>query len=690
MLFSRAWLADYVELPTAATEFAPRLTFAGFPVERITRWQADAVLDVEITSNRPDCMCHVGLARELAVLLDRPLRLPPSAVAAGGGSAKAVAAVVVEEGERCPRYVARVVRGVRVGESPGWLRERLEAIGLRSVNNVVDVTNYVLWETGQPLHAYDLARLAGGRIVVRQARAGERLTTLDGVERELSGGDLVIADAERPVGLAGVIGGEDSSVSAATVDLLLEGAHFEPRTVRRTARQFALHTDASHRFERGVDPEGCATAVARAAALIVELAGGQLVGEAIDVRSRPTPQRLGRLELARLDRFAGVATPAAEVERILRCLGFVLAPLPPAAGAPAWEVSVPSWRLADFAPRPDGSVYPADFYEEVLRISGLERIPAALPAIPGADAPRTELQRQRDRVRATLVAGGYAEAINFSFLAAEADRSLPTLRPDAAPIRIVNPLSERYAVMRRSLLPNLVESALLNRRRGRSGVRLFEVATVFFPPVREGELPHQPEHLGLVCGGHLGTPWDRELDLDLFDLKGAIASVTEALGRGVRERPAQLPGLLPGIAAELLGAGDEVIGFLGEVADAEGGPLFVAELSLPALTAHGQPRPSDIVLPSRLPSISADFTLTHRLSVPWSEIEAAIIAVAPSELASFRLKVRYAGPEVPAGAVNTTITFLYNVRDRSLTQEEVNARQQTLSRELEQRFGWRG
>jgi phenylalanyl-tRNA synthetase beta chain len=713
MLFSRRWLAAYVELPAAAAELTRRLTLGGFNVERVEavpgppgnaaataaaatpEAAADLVLDVEVTSNRPDCMCHLGLAREIAVLLDHPLTPPRTRLEEAPERAADAAAVDVEDPAGCPVFVARVISGVRIGPSPEWLRRRLEAIGVRAINNVVDATNFVLWELGQPLHAYDLARLAGRRIVVRRARPGEGLVTLDGVRRELDPEILVIADAERPVGLAGIMGGSDSEVTAGTTDLLLEGAHFDRRAVRSGARRLGMHTDASHRFERGADPAACEPAAARAAALIAELAGGRVLAGAVVRRAAPVARRHGRLELARLVRFAGAEVTAAEVERILRGLGFELTPAAAPSG-PAWEVTVPSWRLYDFEPRPGGTVYEADLFEEVLRIVGFDRIPAALPAIPGSDGGRTPLQQARDRARRSLAAAGYAEAINFSFLDPHADAAFPSLRPGTAPLALANPLSERYSVLRRSLVPGLVESARLNRRRGAPAVRLFEIASVFFEVPGAATLPDQPEHVGLVAGGRLGSPWDRELDLDFFDLKGVVETLAASLGARLAARPAALPGLLAGNAAELLltnggtaGGGGEVVGYLGRLDREEGFPLFVAELSLSALAGRAETAAPRVEIPSRYPGVSADLTLTHAQTVPWAEIERAIAAAAPPDLVSFRLEDRYVGPGVPAGAVNSTITFLYNARDRSLTQEEVNARQLALAAELEKRFGWR-
>jgi phenylalanyl-tRNA synthetase beta chain len=694
MEFSCDWLAQYVDLPAQPRELAQALTAAGLAVEGESAPASDiddTVLDVDVTTNRPDCMNHFGLAREIAVLYGAPLRRPPATPVEGPEQAAPAARVTIDDLEGCPRFAARLVRGVKIGPSPEWLRRRLESIGQRPINNVVDVTNFVLWELGQPLHAYDFAKLAGGpggTIIVRRARAGEKLVTLDGVERELDPEILVIADAERPVGLAGVMGGLESEVTAETRDVLIEGAHFDRRRVRATTRRLGMHTDASHRFERGADPEICGEAVSRAALLIAELAGGTVLSGVLDVRdTAKTWTRQGRLDLGKLDAFAGATIEPADSERWLTGLGFGV----DRSNGKVWGITVPSWRYFDFQPRPEPphDVYPQDIYEEVLRIFGLDRIPAALPGIPGADAapPETvEILTRRDRVRRQLAASGYTESIHFAFLDPARDAAFPSLKPAVKPIRLANPISEQLSVLRRSLVPSLVETARFNQRRGLAAVRMFEIANVFYERP-EGGIPDQPEHVGLVCGGRLGSPWEREIELDLFDLKGALDALAGAFGVRLEARPAELVGVLPGNSAELL-RGGKVIGWFGRVAEEEGYPLYAAELAMPALA--GGDVSLQVDLPSRFPGVAADFTFTHSLETPWAEIERAIRELAPPDLVAWQLKDRYRGPGVPEGAVNTTLSFHYNARERSLTQEEVNARQGALNRELERRFGWKG
>ena len=676
MRFSRNWLNELAPGLRGKSDLPARLTMAGFAVEDVlssadTR-VADEVLDIDVTTNRADAMCHVGLAREAAALYGVPLEPPRATFAAGRPEAPAEL-VAIAAPELCRRYVGVVVEGVRVGESPAWVQERLRAIGLRPINNVVDVTNLVLWESGQPLHAFDLATLRGGGVVVREAAAGETLQTLDGEERELAAGMLVIADAERAVALAGVMGGLATEVTDATRDVLLESAWFDPQSVRRTARRLGMHTDASHRFERGVDPEGQLAAAERAAALLVEIAGAQGVGAAADVRGAALPP-LAPIALSgrRLDRFVGAQVPPAEVERLLSALGFGI----DRAGEGEWSVRVPSWRRFDVLEE-------ADLFEEVLRLHGFERVEPALPAIGGPDAPELPAHRLRERVRQSISGAGFAETVDWAFHGGDEDARFAPVSPRGPALRLLNPLSERHAVMRRSLLPGLMEAASFNRRHGLPAVRLFEVGHVFW---REAGEPREADQVGIVLGGRVGNPWQRAVELDLFDLKGAVEELADALGRPLEAEPADVEGFEAGRAARLRLSGGECVGVLGQVAEpAEAFPLFAAELALEPFLPL--PPPAEVVLPPRRPAVAVDLTLTHPLDVPWAALAAEIERLRPPELVSFELENRYQGEGVPAGAVNTTVHFVYQLADRSLTQDEVNERQRALASALQARFG---
>ncbi len=673
MLFSRQWLGDYVDLPDTE-ELVEGLTRVGLNVEGVDVQEGDEVLDLEVTPNRPDCMNHLGVAREVAVRFDTELRMPEIAEAERGDAGIEIS---VEDLDDCPRYVGVVVDNVTVGPSPEWLARRLTSIGVRPINNVVDVTNFVLWEMGQPLHAFDLDTVAGASVRVRRAQKNETLTTLDGVERKLDPGVLVIADADRAVALAGIMGGADTEVKESTSRVLIESAHFHPTVVRKAASKLGMHTDASHRFERGTDPEGCAGAAMRAAHLLAEFAGGEVRPGMVDVLDEGRcwhPE--GNLDLDRLQAFGGVEVTAREVERILAGLGYDANRVDG-----GWRVTQPSWRYYDQeAFREEGEVpemWPADLYEEVLRVVGFDAIPATLPRISQPDAG-SSLTFLADRSLRHRIAGlGFVETISYAFESEEANQSFASILAQADPVEVRNPVSESFRWMRRSILPGLVEAARFNQRYGAEAVELFEVGHIFSVDGREVDA------LGLVTGGELSTPWDRDRGWDFYAFKGPIEDL---LPNGSTFESAELDGFVTGAAAVILGANGEQVGQMGEVADSDlAYPLFACELTVDSVA---RPEPAPVIPPSRYPAVTADITLTHAADLPWSEIERAVNAQRAEELSEFGLKDRYDGEGVPDGAVNTTIWFRYNAGDRSLTQDEVNSFQQLIRSRLEEEFGW--
>lgn len=690
MEFSKQWIGEYVDLPDSVQELADRLTAAGLAVEGIEPRGDDHVLDIDVTTNRPDCMNHLGLAREVAALYGSELRPPKSEPGSGAEKAEDVARLVVEDHSLCPSYTALVIRGVKVGPSPDWLVERLEAIGSRSINNIVDITNYVLWETGQPLHAFDLHEIGVGEdglpeVRVRSAREGEVLKTLDGEERKLDPSILVIADAEKPIALGGIMGGFDSEVTEKTIDVLLECAHFDPTTVRKGAKRLGMHTDASHRYERGADPHACLWASQRAAALMAELGGGEVLSghlEETELRADWPPKVA--IDTDRLARFGGELVeggliPHSRSVEILEALGFGVAEVEGSSVETEIEVTVPSWRWYDFE-----GAHAQDVYEEVLRIHGFDLVASTLPALGKPDARASMAQVRRRKVQDVLAACGFAETINFAFHTREADDAYPSLYEDRAGMELANALSDLYAIMRRSLLPNMVATALYNQRRGADAVRIFEIGHIF---AAEGEDSRvEMETVGLVIGGRLGTPWEHQVQLDFFSLKGVIETLALAIDQELTFRSASRRKLIEGATAEICLADGTVIGHLGQLDEPEMiYPVFVAELSLDLLgdaTVSLETR-----APSRFPGISMDLTLTHALDIPWREIRTAIEGQTVEDLRSFALKDRYRGKGVPEGAVNTTISFDYNSEERSLTQDEVNERHAALSESLVRQFG---
>lgn len=674
MKISLAWLRDHLEGDTPAEELARRLTAVGMNVELREGEGADEVWDVDITSNRPDAMNHRGLAREAAAAGCGTLRPFEVRVVEGAVAANELAGLEVLDVEGCPRYCARVIRGVRIGPSPAWLAARLAACGVRPINNVVDATNYVLLDVGHPLHAFDLRFLAGRLVRVRKAAAGERMTTLDGIERQLLPSDVVIADAEKAVALAGIMGGADSEIREDTADVLLESAYFDPLSVRRTARRLGLATEASHRFERGADRAMARVAVDLAAELIVRLAGGEVAAGVLDSAPALPGARTIAFDRRRLCAFAGCEIPLAFVLSVLAALG-----CDPRAAGEVVTCTVPPWRVdLELA---------EDLYEEVLRHWGYERVPSALPVAPTAPGRRLGSWPVTDRARDALVHAGLAEAVTYAFVAAELDAATASsplaARGDA--VLLENPLSARMAVMRRSILGGLVEAAAGNLRRGAESVLLGEVGRVFFAG---GERPREEERLAVVMGGRQGG-WDRPAGTDFLDLKGALEAILEPLGLGdVRWSALDIPLFVLGHGAGVY-RGDEVVAVAGLLSESLSSffdsplPLWVAEVDLGQAAPRGVPavRP----LP-RFPAVVADLTVRHAKALPYAELVAAVHAAAPEWLEAVRPVVQFEGAGVAAGEVKTTLRLVYRLAERSLTQDEVNAAHFALMEELGRRL----
>jgi phenylalanyl-tRNA synthetase beta chain len=642
------------------------------------------ILELGITPNRGDAASLLGVAREVRALFGGEIRMPASEPTEPGAPAAGSARVRIETPDACHLYVGRVVRGVRVAESPAWLRQRLEASGLRAINNVVDVTNLVLLELGQPLHAFDLARLAGGEIRVRRAAPGEKLTTLDGSARELDPRDLVIADAERPVALAGVMGGAGSEVGAATRDVLLESAHFDPTTVRLAARRHGLRTEASYRFERGVDRDGVRRAADRAARLLAELAGGEVARGAVEARGAPPPATVEvRLEVERANRLLGTRLPAAAMRECLERAG--IACREPSGGL--LVAAIPSHR--------NDLQLPEDLIEEAARIHGYDRIPATDPVgalVPPRVPAGWELG---ERARDALAAAGLCEVVCFPFLAPSelARLRLPPTDPRSHPLRIQNPIREEEPCLRTTLVPSLLALARHNLARQAERVRLFEVSRVFLPGAA-GELPAEPLHVaGLVTAGVSPRLWEPAPGPPLFfELKGIAESLFAALGYEVETTPGPTPPHLhPGAAAQLRVEG-RVIGVLGQIhpevaAGFEievGCALFEIDLGALLEAPARQPVYREV---SRFPLVRRDLAVTVDRELPAGEVLAAIRESGGPHLASVEIFDRYRGPGVPDDRQSLAFHLVFQRADRTLTDEEVAAATDRVVRTLDRRFG---
>ena len=674
MKISLAWLRDHLAGDTPAEELARCLTKVGMNVELREAVGNDESWDVDVTSNRPDALNHRGLAREAVAAGCGTLRPLEASLAESPIAAADLARLEVVDTAGCPRYCARVIRGVRVGPSPVWLAERLAACGVRPINNVVDATNYVLLDVGHPLHAFDLRFLAGSTVRVRKAAAGERMTTLDGVERELVPDDVVIADAEKAVALAGIMGGADSEIRDDTTDVLLESAYFDPLAVRRTARRLGLVTEASHRFERGADRTMARQAVDLAAELIVRLAGGEVARGVLDSAPMLPPARQIELDPEQLCTFAGCEIPPSFVLRVLAALG-----CDPRPGSDGMRCSVPSWRV--------DLELPQDHYEEVLRHWGFDRVPSVLPEAATAPGKRLGTWPVTDQARDALVHTGLAEAVTYSFITSELDAATAgsPLADRGAAVLLDNPLSARMAVMRRSLLGGLAEAAAGNLRRGAERVLLGEVGRVFFGT---GQRPREEERLAVAMAGRQGG-WDRSAETDFLDLKGTLEAVLEPLGiEALSWRPTDAPVLAVGSGAGVF-AGDQLVGIAGRLAESVSSlvdcpqALWVAEIDLGHVGARTVPtvRP----LP-RFPAVVADLTVRHARAVAYAELVAAVRAAAPDWLEAVQPVVQFKGAGVAADEVKTTLRLVYRLAERSLTQDEVNAAHFALMEELGRRL----
>jgi phenylalanyl-tRNA synthetase beta chain len=667
VLFS--WLKEFVEVPDTAVDVAVRLSVRGFAVEGIEGTGDDAVIDFEVTANRPDCLSVLGLAREVATAYTLPLREPAEDVALATliladparrpGSSDPGISVHLDDPDLGPRY-AGAVGDVTVGASPEWLQARLRSAGVRPISNVVDITNYVMLELGQPMHAFDVTKIGGGQIRVRRARPAEHLTTLDGQKRDLAPEMLVIADASAPIAIAGVMGGADSEVNAGTRTIVFESASFNANSVRRTSKALGLKTEASTRFERGVDPNLPLLAMRRACALLGATGAGRARGQVVDAYAVPVAPRELALRRARLAGLLGITVPDAEVTGILGALGFSLAP-----SASGWTVTVPTRRV--------DVVREVDLIEEVARHYGFDRIPATFPVLRAAAAamdPRITRARQLRRV---LTGAGFSEAVTFGFIAEDA--ATPFAAPgDVAPI--ANPLSETFAVLRPSALPGLLDALAHNRRRQQRDVRLFELGNVFSK--RRGER----QSLALAWTGGRDTPhWSGEVsDATFFDMKGAVEHVARALGLQASAVPHADDWLVAGQAAALMN-GDVRIGVVGRLskglAERHGLPgedaVFVADLDLDAAEAAAGPRTTRVVPLPRYPSVTRDVAVLVSDTVPAADLRGTIRRAAPPTLADVREFDRYQGKGVPDGKVSLALRLTFRAADRTLTDGEVQS-----------------
>lgn len=641
----------------------------------------DVVLTINATPNRPDWLSHLGVARELAALTGATLRRPGDALEESGEAVQGKASVEIEWGDRCGRYAARVVEGLRFGASPRWMQARLTACGMRPLGNLIDVTNYVLLETGQPLHAFDLDRVRGQRIRVRAAEEGEALTTLDGKERRLRADDLVIADADRALVLAGVMGGEDAEVGAETTRVLLESAHFEAAGIRRSSKRHGIHSESSHRFERGTDPEAVIEALDRAAQLLQALAGGEVAQGIIDHYPGRRPPARVKLRYDRVSALLGVEVSPERSRAILAELGFEEA----AADEEGASFRVPSFRV-DVSRE-------ADLVEEVARVHGYDAIPEVAPAAPARIPAIGRRARVMERAAAALSACGIDEALHLAFADPREDAEI--LREAIDFVRLQNPLAEHQSALRTSLLPSLLRTVAFNANRGAEAVRLWERGKVFLPRAARATPVLEEERLGGVLFGAAQAPaWTApERPVDFYDLKGALETLLDGLGiQGAVWAPVEAPHLHPRSACALQ-AGGATLGHLGELhplsAEALELPrgVFVFELSLPALEAAARLEPRYRGVP-RFPAVLRDLAVVVSREVSAAEVEAVLRGPQGGGLVEgVRLFDVYEGEQVGEGKKSLAFAIRYRDPSKTLSDREVNPVHDALVAALRRELG---
>ncbi len=691
------WLKEFVDVPLAPAELRERLSLAGIAVEGVSETPAGPLLDADLTINRPDCLGHYGMAREVAALVRGRLLPVPSSDAKLAEAAETVASatrVEIECPELCGRYTARILRGVKVQPSPDWLRRRLEALGQASINNVVDATNYVMLELGQPLHAFDFDRLAEHRIVVRRARAGEKMRTLDGIERTLPPDTCLIADAAHGVAIGGVMGGAESEITSSTRNVLLESAWFDPISIRRASKALGLRTEASMRFERGADPEIAAMASRRCATLIRDLAGGEILAGVLDMY--PGPREPLRIEFTRKEllRVMGADVPSHEIEAILGALGFAPKRVDTATGSPdsplaVWECRQPSWR--------QDVTREVDLIEEVARFYGFDKFPSRLHGSkqPAARLPHAEAE---DRLRERLIGLGYREIVTIPLVNEKEDA---LFRPaHASPARVTNPLAEDASVLRSNGLVSMTHALAWNLNRGQRDVRLFEIGRAY-------QMKHGvPEETRILTLGATGAAREKGVaestrPYEFADLKGDLDQIG-ALAGELWWSTAALPWQNPARAGQFWSVVtpkpysiSSFIGTAGQLARrvAEHFKLrqevFLAEWPLDGFyDCYRLTRAARKYYPiSRFPGVERDFALVLTDGTSFAAVRDAIQALGIAEIGSIEAVDLFRGKQVPTGKFSLLVRVTFQSHQTTLTETQVNEFSEKIRITLAQALG---
>jgi len=665
MKISYSWLKEFVDITVEPAVLGQRITQVGLALESLEDREGDTVLDLDVTTNRPDCLNHLGVAREIRVIYGGSLRRPQFQLKEGSKAASEAFSVSIADPDLCGRYCARYIRGVKIGPSPDWLKKRLEAVGIRSINNVADITNYVMMELGHPMHAFDADKLRGQQIIVRRAEVDEKLTTLDGAAHTLNPSILVIADASRPVALAGVMGGADSEITGSTTNVLLESACFNRGSIRKTARTLGMTTEASYRFERGTDIEMAAFACDRTATLIHELAGGEILRGMIDVYPGKVKPASITLRRDRIARVLGAAVDEAVVNQIFERLE-----LKPAQTSQGWTVEVPTFRV-DLAGE-------EDLLEEIARHYGFDKFPATLPATRGFGLLLPHERRLR-QLRSFLSASGYSEITTYSFSSEQMEK---LFYPDIQPVRLRNPMSEEAAILRTSLIPGMLTTLQWNLNRGVRNLQVYELSKVYWSGGERRTLL-----LG-ACGNlRMASVHESPREFDFFVLKGDIEELLNGFNAPARLTTDNIPKYYhPGRFARV-----GHLAMFGELHPAYAEPfkfrqrVYLAEIDIELLLGSSETRPIDPI--PRFPSVKRDFSLLFEKGTQYATVQRTIADTGISELIRVEPFDRMETGPFPETKYSLSISVVYQSAERTLTDVEVEGFDKKIIHTLEGRLG---
>ena len=656
MKISPHWLRDFVDFKLDYRRLADEITLAGIAVEGVSGEGDGTVFEMEITTNRPDAMNHYGVAREISALYDLPLRPIDPKLPASKGKSDVV--IEIQEAELCPRFTAQEIRGATIKPSSAKIADRLALIDQRPISNAVDATNYVLWESGKPTHVFDLDLLEGRKLVIRKARAGESLKTLDGIDRKLTVEDLVVADAAKPVALAGVMGGYDTMITEKTRNILIESAWWDPVTVRRMSKRHGIHTDASHRFERGADFESTVPSTNRVAELILTSGGGELVGGIIDVIARKLDLAPVELDRREVKRILGEDIGDIEISRILGRLGFVLI----AGHEDAYLVNIPSWRL--------DVEREIDLIEEIARLHGYDKFQNTLPAYTGGVVDRPDAAKDA-RLRTSLLALGYNETISLTFISKDDARKFSP----AVAVELANPISDEASVMRTSMLPGMLNMLAYNLNRGAENVRLFEAGNAF---EAAGEKAVELKRLciGATGAAQVGGVHQPARPLTFFDLKGDIEDLLAPFASSTTVYDTTTADYYhPGRSARAVMDGTPVAEFGQLHPDVAAArklrqEVFVGEIFLDRLYQHDLRRVRYEALP-RFPGVERDFSFVFDDKVTFETIHQGVTGLGVAELRSVVPAEIFRGEKVGAGKYSILVRAKFQSGERTLREDEV-------------------